>query len=142
MTKIGRSPPCVKIKAMSKASRLVTDAILGEDAVTVVVSGKAYFIEPPTIMRLVKAAKYLDSVEGGATIQDVLGVMRSLEDACKALSIFIQGDENLTDELAKGTPSEIVDGLKLACSLISISDFRELSTLARSVARMIASPRP
>ena len=127
---------------MSKASRLVTDAILGEDTLTIVIGGKPYFIEPPTILKIAKAAKCLDSIEGGTTMEAVLDMMKNLNNACKALSIFIQGDEGLEDELTKGTPSEIVAGLKAAFSLISITDFQELSTIARSVARMIAVPRP
>ncbi len=127
---------------MSKASKLVTDAILGEDAATILVNGKSYFVPSPTIMRLVKAAKYLNSVEGGNTFGDVLNLMKNLEDACKALSVFIQGDESLSEELSEGKPNEISMGLQAAYSLISIKDFQMLSTLARSVARMIANPRP
>lgn len=127
---------------MSKASKLVTDAILGEDAVTILVNGKSYYVPSPTIIRLVKAAKYLNAVEGGNTFGEVLDMMRNLEDACRALSVFIQGDENLYDELSKGKPNEIAMGLQSAYSLISIKDFQTLSTLARSVARMIANPRP
>lgn len=127
---------------MSKASKLVTDAILGDDAVTIWVNGKTYYVPSPTVIRLVKAAKYLNSVEGGNTFGEVLDMMRNLKDACKALSIFIQGDENLSDELSEGRPHEIAMGLQSAYSLISIKDFQMLSTLARSVARMIANPRP
>lgn len=127
---------------MSKASKLVTDAILGEDAATILVNGKPYYVPSPTIMRLVKAAKYLNSVEGGNTFGDVLNMMKNLDDACKALSVFIQGDEGLSEELSEGKPNEISMGLQAAYSLISIKDFQMLSTLARSVARMIANPRP
>ncbi len=127
---------------MSNASKLVTDAILGEDAVTILVNGNSYYIPSPTIIRLVKAAQYLNSVEGGNTFGDVLNMMKNLEDACKALSVFIQGDDGLSKELSKGSPNEIVLGLQAAYSLISIKDFQMLSTLARSVARMIANPRP
>lgn len=127
---------------MSDASKLVANAILGEDSVTVVVDGVSYFVDPPTIERIVKAAKYLDSVEGGNSLDDAIGMMRSLDDACKALSVFIRGDESLCDNLSKGTLSEVLEGLRAAMSLLSIQDFQMLSTLARSVARMVANPRP
>lgn len=127
---------------MSDASKLVVNAILGEDSVTVVVDGVSYFIDPPTIERIVKAAKYLDSVEGGNSLDDAIGMMRSLGDACKALSVFIRGDESLCDNLSKGTLSEVLEGLRAAMSLLSMQDFQMLSTLARSVARMVANPRP
>lgn len=127
---------------MSKASKLVADAILGEDSVTIMVNGKTYCISPPTIIKLFKAAKYLNSFEEGKTLAEVLGMLKNLYDACKALSIFIQGDESISDELSKGTFEEVVNGLQTAYSLISIKDFQTLSILAKSAARMIAKPRP
>lgn len=127
---------------MSKASKLVADAILGEDTVTIIVNGKAYYVSSPTIIKLVKAAKYLDSFEDGKTLAEVLGMLKNLDDACKALSVFIQGDESISDELSKGTLEEVVNGLQTAYSLISIKDFQTLSILAKSAARMIAKPRP
>ena len=127
---------------MSKASKLVADAILGEDSVTIMVNGKTYCISPPTIIKLVKAAKYLNSFEEGKTLSEVLGMLKNLDDACKALSVFIQGDESISDELSKGTLEEVVNGLQTAYSLISIKDFQTLSILAKSAARMIAKPRP
>ena len=127
---------------MSKASKLVADAILGKDSVTIMVNGKTYCISPPTIIKLVKAAKYLNSFEEGKTLAEVLGMLKNLDDACKALSVFIQGDESISDELSKGTLEEVVNGLQTAYSLISIKDFQTLSILAKSAARMIAKPRP
>lgn len=127
---------------MSKASILIADAILGEDTVAIIVNGKVYFVSPPTIIKLVKAAKYLDSFEEGKTFAEVLGMLKNLDDACKALSVFIQGDECLSEELSKGTLEEVVNGLQTAYSLVSIKDFQTLSILAKSAARMIAKPRP
>lgn len=76
------------------------------------------------------------------SLAEVLGMLKNLYDACKALSIFIQGDESISDELSKGTFEEVVNGLQTAYSLISIKDFQTLSILAKSAARMIAKPRP
>ncbi len=127
---------------MSKASKLVAGALLGEDSVTIMVNGKIYCISPPTIIKLVKAAKYLDSFEEGKSLVEILGMLKDLGNACKALSVFIQGDESISDELSKGTLEEVVNGLQTAYSLISIKDFQTLSILAKSAARMIAKPRP
>ena len=105
-------------------------------------NGRAYYVSPPTIIKLVKAAKYLDSFEEGKTLAEFLCMLKNLDDACKALSVFIQGDESISDELSKGTLEEVVNGLQTAYSLISIKDFQTLSILAKSAARMIAKPRP
>ena len=106
------------------------------------VNGKTYCISPPTIIKLVKAAKYLDRFEEDKSPGGILGIMKDLGDACKALSVFIQGDESISDELSKGTLEDVVNGLQTAYSLISIKDFQKLSILAKSAARMIAKPRP
>lgn len=127
---------------MSVASKLITEALLGEDGVTILVDGQSYYVESPTIERIVGAAKYLHHVEDCKSLEDILNIMSNLENACKALSFFIQGDESLSAKLAKGKPNEIIIGLKAAYSLISIKDFYELSTLAKSVAKMVANPRP
>ena len=134
--------PFFILRTMSKASKLVADAILGKDSVTIMVNGKTYCISPPTIIKLVKAAKYLDSFEEGKSLVEILGMLKDLGNACKALSVFIQGDESISDELSKGTLEEVVNGLQTAYSLISIKDFQTLSILAKSAARMIAKPRP
>lgn len=134
--------PFFILRTMSKASKLVTGAILGEDFVTIMVNGKTYCIFPPTIIKLVKAAKYLDRFEEGKSLGEILGMQKDLGDACKALSVFIQGDESISDELSKGTLADVVNGLQMAYSLISIKDFQTLSILAKSAARMIAKPRP
>lgn len=134
--------PFFILRTMSKASKLVADAILGEDSVLIMVNGKSYYISPPTIIKLVKVAKYLDRFEEGKSPGETLGMLKNLGDACKALSVFIQGDESISDELSKGTLEDIVNGLQTAYSLISIKDFQTLSILAKSAARMIAKPRP
>lgn len=134
--------PFFILRTMSKASKLVADAILGEDSVTTMVNGKTYCISPPTIIKLVKAAKYLDRFEEGKSPGEILWMMKDLGDACKALSVFIQGDESISDELSKGKLEDVVNGLQKAYSLISIKDFQTLSILAKSASRMIAKPRP
>ena len=96
---------------MSKASKLVAGALLGEDSVTIMVNGKTYCISPPTIIKLVKAAKYLDSFEEGKSLVEILGMLKDLGNACKALSVFIQGDESISDELSKGTLEELANAL-------------------------------
>ena len=116
--------------------------MIGDAPVTTIGTGTVYYVSPPTIIKLVKAAKYLDSFEEGNTLSEVLGMLKNLNDACKALSVFIQGDESISDELSKGTLEEVVNGLQTAYSLISIKDFQTLSILAKSAARMIAKPRP
>lgn len=127
---------------MSKASKLVSSALLMEDSAKVTIAGKEYTIPAPTIHRIAGAAKWLSEVEGGTDFEAFIGQMKNITSACKALSYFINDNEELTDELMQGTLHEICVALASAIKLLSVQDFSMLSTSARSVARLAANPRP
>lgn len=126
---------------MNKGARMVADAILMRDFVTVVVAGKAYTVTPPTIRRIAGAARHLSVLGGEETIADVIRSLASVTEAASALSWLIGGDENLSDELAEGTMDEVADALETALSLISVKGFRKLSGSARNVTDLTARPR-
>lgn len=127
---------------MSKASRLVSSAVLLEDSANVTIAGKEYNIPAPTIHRIAGAAKWLADVEGGTDFEAFIGQMKNITSACKALSYFINDNEDLADELMQGTLHEVCVALASAIKLLSVQDFSILSTSARSVARLAANPRP
>lgn len=64
-----------------------------------------------------------------------------MKQACSALSWLIQGNDELTEELAQGSFTEIVDALDEGLSLINVEDFIKLSTLVRSVLRLTAKQK-
>ena len=125
---------------MSKGSRIVTDAILGETK-TVIVNGKAYFIPSPTIYRLAGAGKYLSGFGEEKTITDIFRSINDSMNLCKALSWLISGNVKLARELSMGTIDEIVEALNEAYSLLSVENFSKLSALAKNVAELIAKPK-
>ena len=126
---------------MNKAAKLVSSAVLGIDCRTVIIGGQAYVIMPPTIARIAGAAYYLPSVEDCESLADVVTQMKNITDVCKALSWFIKGDESIVDALALGTLEECTIALGEAFSLIDIGNFKQLSALAKNVARLAANPR-
>ncbi|MCR5697770.1 MAG: hypothetical protein K6G73_12425 [Marinilabiliaceae bacterium] len=124
------------------AAQMVTAALLGYDQKAVSVGGKVYVIPAPTIKRIAGAGYYLSKdLSDGVSLKDVLQKLSQAESLCKALSWFIQGDEGLAEELSNGKYEEIVHGIEVAYSLISIENFIKLSALRKSVAKMIAKPR-
>lgn len=125
-----------------KAAKLVSSAILGKEEEKIAIAGIEYTIKPPTIHKLAGAAEYLSNFGEVKDFDSMMEQMKTLKDACKALSIFINDDESLAGELSRGTLDEVTDGLAVAVNMLSIKDFMMLSTLARSVARMAANPRP
>lgn len=126
---------------MSEASKIVSAAILGTDFRTVMVAGKAYVIQPPTIHRIAGAASHLGAFENVQNVADALRSMKNMEDAAAALSCFIADDESLSGELAQGTLPEITAALGAALSLVDVANFSALSVLTRNVSRLTARQR-
>lgn len=121
---------------------MISSAMLGLDIETVIVNGKPYIIKPPTIGVIAAAGNYLSEIGDGKTIGDVLRTMvGGAENAAKALSCFIQGDDGLYEELKDGTYDEIIIGLEKAVSMLSAENFIRLSGLTRSVTNLIARPK-
>lgn len=126
---------------MKNALKLVSSAILGKDYKVVVVGGKTYMLKTPTIHQIVGMAYHLSDVKEGETLKDILSTINNAESYCKALSYLIKGDESITKDLMKGTMDEVVNALVEGYNLISLENFIKLSTLRRSVAKMIAKQR-
>lgn len=124
------------------AAKLVSDNILGKEEEKVTIAGKEYTIKPPTIHKIAGAAGYLANFGEAKDFSGMVEQMKSLKDVCSALSYFINDDESLTEELSRGTLGEVTGALEVCLKMLSIKDFTMLSTLARSVARMAANPRP
>ena len=124
-----------------EGAKLISEAISGRDFVTVIVNGKSYRVDSPTIFKLSGASSYLSMFGDEKTVADIF---RSVGDSRKlacALSWMIAGNESLADELSNGTFDESVNALCESFELISIQNFMMLSSLAKNVGRMIAKPR-
>lgn len=126
---------------MNEGSKIVLDAIIGNDFRVVVVNGKSYVINPPTIHKIAGAASYLSKVGKMETLEDVLSSMKDTPNASYALSWLIQGNSELYEELSKGTFEENVDALSIALSLISVENFMKLSALVKNVTSLAAKQK-
>lgn len=126
---------------MSKASKIVSSAILSKDFETVVVNGKAYVIFPPTIRKIAGASYCLSDIGEAHTLSDIVLAIKDIEVAAKALSWLVKGDESLKDELSDGTLDEVVNALSVGFSLISAENFCKLSVLAKNVALLTAKTK-
>ena len=125
----------------NNASKIVSSSLLGKDFETVVVNGKAYVINAPTIHRIAGAGYYLSGLEECKTVMDMLRSLKDVGAASRALSFFIQGDEGLHEELSQGTLDEVVEALAIGISMISVENFCKLSALAKNVALLTAKQK-
>lgn len=111
---------------------------MGKDFETVFVGGKSYVIFPLTIHKIAGAGYYLSDLKDSGTVMDMIRSLKDVETASRALSWLIQGDENLYEELSRGTFDEVVEALATGISMISAENFCKLSVLARNVALLTA----
>lgn len=122
-----------------EATKLINGAILGFDGESVVVNDKIYIINPPTIAKIAGAAYWLSDLDG---TDSLVGALKNIDSASKALSWLIKGDDSIAEELSHGTMDEVTKALETGYSLISAENFIRLSTLAKNVGRLTANPRP
>lgn len=126
----------------NNAAKIVSSAIIGMDFKAVVVNRRSYVIMPPTIKKIAGAAYWLSDIQEAKTLKEMFMSINNAEALAHALSWFINGNDDLSDELAKGTQDEVIEGLEAAYSLISTQNFIKLSILARNVANLTANPKP
>lgn len=126
---------------MSEGSKIVSDAIIGNDFVTVMVANKMYAVMPPTIHKLAGAGLYLSGFGKEETLHDIIKSVNDSDKLSLALSWLINGNDSLSDELSRGSFDELVNALCEAYSLISVENFTKLSALAKNVARLIANQK-
>lgn len=122
-------------------AKMVASAIIGLDYKMVIVNDKSYIIEPPTIARIAGATYWLCDYGEGTTLHDILKSLSKAEYLTKALSWLIQGNDELSDELAKGTMTEIVAGIEAGFSMIEATNFMRLSALQKSARLLVAKPK-
>lgn len=120
---------------------MVAEALLGKGEASVHIAGKNYVIPAPTIERIAGAGYYLADIKECETLMDIITSMESMNNVCKAVSWFIQGDEELYRTLSKGTIAEVIDALAKALGLIGIENFPKLSALVKNVQSLIAVTR-
>lgn len=120
---------------------MIASAIIGLDYKTVIVNDKSYIIEPPTIAKIAGASYWLCDYGEGTTLRDILKCLSKAENLAKALSWLIQENDELSEELAKGRLTEIVDGIEAGFSMIEATNFMRLSALQKSARLLVAKPK-
>lgn len=125
----------------NEGARMVASAIVGLDYRIIVVNDKSYIIHPPTIAKIAGATYWLCEAGDGKTLLEILVSLSKSENLTKALSWFIQGNEDLGEELTKGTLDEIVNGIEAAFSMIEAQNFMKLSALQKSASLLVAKPK-
>lgn len=125
----------------NEGARMVASAIVGLDYRIIVVNDKSYIIHPPTIAKIAGATYWLCEAGDGKTLREILVSLSKSENLTKALSWFIQGNEDLGEELTKGKLDEIVNGIEAAFSMIEAQNFMKLSALQKSASLLVAKPK-
>ncbi len=122
-------------------AKMIASAIIGLDYRIVIVNDKSYIIHPPTISKIAGATYWLCDFGEGNNLRDLLMSLSKADNLAKALSWLIQGDDQLSEELAKGSLTEVVTGIETGFSMIEATNFMKLSALQKSVKRLVAKPK-
>lgn len=128
---------------MSKASKLISQAITGEDYALAYLNGKSYVIFPPTIKRLAGAISCISDLEldDKATLKETFLSCKDCTAYCRALSWLIHGDDTLAEELSDATLEEVIGALELGLDMVGVNPFYKAVSLTRSANLLAASPR-
>lgn len=128
---------------MSKASKLISDAIIGADYTLVYVNNKAYPVKPPTIKKMAGAISCISNLDLGGkdTLKEMFLSTKDCKAYAQALSWLVKGDLSLSEELQEGTFEEVVDALSSAFDLVGINPFLKAVSLTRNASLLAASPR-
>lgn len=128
---------------MSKASKLISDAIIGADYTLVYVNNKAYPVPPPTIRRLAGAIHCVSDLDLGdrGTLKEMLLSAKDCKAYANALSWLVAGDLSLSEEFQEGTFEEVVDALSSALDLVGVNPFLKAASLTRNASLLAATPK-
>lgn len=119
-------------------AKMVSAAIIGMDYRNVVVNDKVYIIQPPTIAKIAGAVFWLSEIGDGNTLKEIISSMAKIESLAHCLSWFINGNDDLAEELSQAKIGEVVEAIETAFTLIDAGNFLKLSALLRSVRPLIA----
>lgn len=130
-------------KNMSKASKLVSTAIIGGDYKLIYIGGKAYPVPPPTIKRMAGAISCISDLDLGenGTIKEMFLSCKDAEAYSKALSWLVKGDLSLSEEFTDNTLEEVIEGLSIAFDMVGVVPFLKAASLTRSASLLAASPK-
>ena len=137
---------------MNKAAGLVSESLIGERFVTIVLKGEGITVYPPTIKILLRAIKWLSKIDvpdKANWLDALLSVPGNIEHMMKALSLIMAGDidnwedrsEEIVIALKDSTLEEFKDTFSKVVSLIHVDDFFDCAALAMSLTKMAAEPK-
>lgn len=128
---------------MSKAAKLISEAIAGIDGIMVFVNDKGYFVKPPTIHNISGAVSCISKldIEDKDTLKDIFLSNKDCTEYANALSYMIKGDTSISEELQKGTYEEVIDALSSAFEMISAAPFLRAVSLTRSANLLTAKAK-
>lgn len=127
---------------MKQGAQIIASAIAGSDFRNVVVGGKVYVVESPTIYRLSGAIACLSAMSEGTTMREMLTSVGEAERLCEALSFFIRGNKKLAGTLARtGTMAEVITALEECFEMLDVGAFMRAVSLMKSVQSLAVKPQ-
>lgn len=140
-------------KNMNEASKLVSESLLGEDFLNIILNGKVYPVKAPSIKILCRAVKYWSAIGIEVENQTTTSLMHLMplqkEAILKGLSMVIVGDcrfhsikaKSVYRELERCTWTEILSATSGILETIGVESFFHCASLLGNATKMIAKPK-
>lgn len=136
----------------NKAAEIVAQSVAGTKFATVIISGVAHTIYPPTIKVLSRAMEHFSHVDipdESSALEAIFLVPENVEHMVKGISVIIADDvpewrekaEIIGKQIYDSDLSELRQIFEEVIKLIHIDDFFYCAALAKSIARMAAEPK-
>ncbi len=132
---------------MDNASKIVSDAILGNSVRFCNVGHKTYMLLPPSIATILAAVRHLSKFgleKEKYTLIEITGEYeRNVKPLTRALAVLLCGKDGIkaritARRLRKGTFKELLDMLTIFVGMMGGNDFFALASLAKSVRKVAA----
>lgn len=147
-----KAAPPFLIKSMDKASELVSDSVLGNSFVTVVLAGNPYTVYPPTIKVICRAISSFSKigVDGEYTKLNIIGeIPGNTPYIIEGLAVLIVGDtkfwrwkaRRIEKVLESTTLQELKEATENIIPLIGGDDFFAVAACLKSVTGMAAKAK-
>lgn len=132
----------------NKASKIVSELVLGERFKTFVIGSKAYTMYSPTIRTIMKCTRELAQIDfSGDSLNDMLANSENMyHHATRAIAYAVIGSNNAAEDrvnayaekFKEGTITEISNALTLLLSMVSGEEVFLFATCVKKFAQVAA----
>lgn len=135
---------------MDNGSKIVSDAILGEDLKFITIGGKVYNMKPPSIKVILATIRHLSKVslknESYSKISIMAEYPKNTDYIVRGIAVLVLGEDGrkakrLAKKFKNGTFDELLVAFQEAIKLMGCESFFAIAQSAKNLNQMAAKPK-